>query len=104
MKGRQIMLMVVLEAGILALMGILVGILLGSAGIWYLSTAGIPIGDLDLSSAAEGIAIGTTLYAQFVPSDFISLSFWMLAIILLASLYPAWYAARREPVSALHAQ
>jgi ABC-type lipoprotein release transport system permease subunit len=102
MKGRQIMLMVVLEAGTLALIGILVGILLGSAGVWYLSTAGIPIGDLDLGSSAEGIAIGTTLYAKFVPSDLVSLSIWMLAIVLLASLYPAWFAARREPINALH--
>ena len=101
MKGRQIMLMVVLEAGILALMGILVGVLLGSAGVWYLSSVGIPVGDL--GSAAEGIAMGSTLYAKFVPGDIASLSFWMLAIILLASLYPAWFAARREPVSALHA-
>jgi ABC-type lipoprotein release transport system permease subunit len=32
------------------------------------------------------------------------LAFWTLVIILLASLYPAWFAARREPAEALRFQ
>jgi len=101
MKGRQIMLMFLLEAAILALLGIVAGNLLGSAGVWYLSTAGIPIGDI--GSVAEGIAIGTTLYAKFVPGEMVGLSLLTLVVILLASLYPAWFAARMEPVTALRA-
>ena len=100
MKGRQIMLMFLLEAGTLALMGIALGIMLGSAVVLYLSVAGIPIGDL--GNAAEGIAIGSTLYTKLVPGEILSLSAWTLLVILLAALYPAWFAARLEPVSALH--
>jgi len=101
MKGRQIMLMFLLEAVILALLGIVAGNLLGSAGVWYLSTAGIPIGDI--GTMAEGIAMGTTLYAKFVPGEMAGLSMLTLVVILLASLYPAWFAARMEPVTALRA-
>jgi lipoprotein-releasing system permease protein len=43
------------------------------------------------------------LYARFSPSDMVSLSVMGLIITLLASLYPAWFAARLEPIDALRA-
>ncbi|MCE7982937.1 MAG: ABC transporter permease [Caldilinea sp. CFX5] len=99
MKRGQIRLMFLLEAAILGLAGVVVGIGIGCAGVAYLATAGIPIGDI--GAAANGIAISTVLYARFVPGTFAALSAWTLVIILLASLYPAWFAARLEPVDAL---
>jgi ABC-type lipoprotein release transport system permease subunit len=99
MKGRQIMLMFFLEAGMLGLAGVAVGIVLGSAGVVYLAQAGIPMGDV--GAAAEGIALGSTITARFDPGGMLSLSFWTMVITLLASLYPAWFAARLEPVAAL---
>jgi len=99
MKRGQIRAMFLLEATILGLAGIVVGIGIGCAGVAYLATAGIPIGDI--GAAANGIAISTVLYARFVPGTFAALSIWTLVIILLASLYPAWFAARLEPVDAL---
>jgi ABC-type lipoprotein release transport system permease subunit len=100
MKGRQIMLMFLLEAALLALMGIGLGILVGTAAVWYLSTVGIPIGDI--GTVAEGIALSSRLYTKVVPAEIVSLSLATLVIILLAALLPAWYAARMEPVEALH--
>ena len=101
MKGRQIMLMFLLEAATLGLAGIVVGVALGLAGVAYLATAGIYIGDI--ASSAGGIALGSTIYARFVPGTFALLAFWTLVVILLASLYPAWFAIRREPAEALRA-
>jgi ABC-type lipoprotein release transport system permease subunit len=101
MKGRQIMLMFLLEAATLGLAGIIVGVALGSAGVGYLATAGLYIGDM--SAVASEVALGSTVHARFVPVTFASLSFWTLVIILLASLYPAWFAIRREPAEALRA-
>jgi ABC-type antimicrobial peptide transport system permease subunit len=102
MKRGQIMAMFVLEAAILGLVGIAIGIGLGSASVAYFAANGIDIGDI--GAATQGIAIGTTMRAQFVPDTFTYLSIATLVIILLASLYPAWFAARMEPVDALHAQ
>jgi ABC-type lipoprotein release transport system permease subunit len=99
MKGRQIMLMFLLEATILALGGIAVGIVLGSAGVGYLATQGIYLGEI--SSTAGNIALGSTIHGRFVPEQFVSLSLWTFIVILLASLYPAWFAIRREPADAL---
>lgn len=99
MKGSQIRTMFLLEAMILGLVGIAVGLGIGCAGVAYLATAGIPVGDM--GKAADGIALGTVLYARFVPGTFAALSGATLIVILLASLYPAWFAARLEPVDAL---
>ncbi|MCA9980877.1 MAG: ABC transporter permease [Anaerolineales bacterium] len=101
MKGRQIMTMLLFESAILALVGIMLGVVLGSALVIYLSNVGIPIGDAAASSAGS-FTIGTVMYTKFVPADIFQLSAWMLGIILLVSIYPAWYAARLEPVRALH--
>lgn len=100
MKGRQIMVMFLLEAVVLGLAGVAVGNVLGSAGVAYLAEVGIPLGDI--GEMAQGFALGSTMNARFNPGGMLSLSAATLAITLLASLYPAWFAARLEPVEALH--
>jgi len=102
MKGRQIMMMILLEAGTLALLGVIGGVVLGSLVVWYMSFNGLYIGD-DIASMVQGFAYPSTFYAKIAPWDFLALSLAMLGIVLLASLYPARYAARLEPVEALHA-
>jgi ABC-type lipoprotein release transport system permease subunit len=101
MKGRQIMQMFLLEAATLGLAGIAIGIVLGIAIVLYVANAGIYIGD-EMAGAAENIALGSTMYARLLPGNIANLSLATLVITLLASLYPAWFAARLEPVQALH--
>jgi ABC-type lipoprotein release transport system permease subunit len=101
MKGRQIMQMFLFEAATLGLVGIALGVVLGTALVIYMSTNGIYIGE-DVAGSAENIALGSTMYTRLIPSNIAGLSVATLAITLLASLYPAWFAARLEPVQALH--
>lgn len=104
MKGRQILMMFVLEAGTLGLVGIILGVLLGGLGVVYLATVGLPIGEAAAAGEASNmITYGNILYARFSLSDTVSLSIAGLVITLLASLYPAWFAARKEPIDALRA-
>lgn len=101
MRGRHIAVMFLLEAAAMGLIGILAGLVIGMAGVAYLTNVGVSIGDI--GSAAGNIPIGSTMYGAFDPSGMVSLSFWTLLITLLAALYPAWYASRLEPVEALRA-
>ncbi|MGD8462291.1 MAG: ABC transporter permease [Anaerolineae bacterium] len=103
MKGRQILAMFVMEAGTLAVLGIILGILLGCLGVYYLATEGLYIGEAAAGAASADVAYGDTLYARFSLSETVTLSVAGLLITLLASLYPAWFAARMEPIDALRA-
>jgi ABC-type lipoprotein release transport system permease subunit len=101
MKRRQVMVMFLFEAIILALAGIAVGLVLGFGVVAYLARVGLSIGE-EAASMVEGIAIGSRMYTEFAPGQAIVLSLFMFSVVTLVSLYPAWFAARLEPVKALH--
>jgi ABC-type lipoprotein release transport system permease subunit len=104
MKGRQIMMMFVLESATLGAIGVILGVLLGSLGVYYLATKGIYLGDIDMADVVSAdIAFGETIYARFQWADTAVLSAVCWIIMLLASLYPAWFATRKEPIDALRA-
>jgi ABC-type antimicrobial peptide transport system permease subunit len=102
LKGRQIMMMFMLESATLGALGVVLGVLLGSLGVYYLATEGIHLGDLAAQVSAD-IAYGETMYASFQWSATAVLSVVCWVITLLASLYPAWFATRKEPIDALRA-
>ncbi len=103
MKPRQILEMMLIEASVVATLGIGLGIILGSVLVKIFETSGIPIGE-SAASVIGSIALDTTIYTKLVFPDVIGLSLALFLIIMLAALYPARYASRLEPVDALHAQ
>ena len=104
MKGRQIMAMFIMESATLGAVGVILGVLLGSLGVYYLATEGIHFGDIDMADVVSAdMAYGETMYAAFQWADTALLSVVCWIIMLLASLYPAWFATRKEPIDALRA-
>jgi lipoprotein-releasing system permease protein len=96
--------MFVLESATLGAIGVFLGVLLGSLGVYYLATEGIYLGDIDMANTfSADIAFGETIYARFQWADTAVLSVVCWIIMLLASLYPAWFATRKEPIDALRA-
>jgi ABC-type lipoprotein release transport system permease subunit len=99
MKGRRIMAMFLAESTMLAVGGILIGLVLGSLAVAYFTKNGFYIGNMGLT----GLLIGNTIYTDLTLQDTVKLTVIAFIITLLAGLYPAILAARMEPVEALRA-
>jgi ABC-type lipoprotein release transport system permease subunit len=98
MKSRRIMAMFLAESSLLAVGGILMGLVLGTLVVTYFTKHGFYIGNMGIT----GILIGNTIYTKLTLKDTINLTLIAFVVTLLAGLYPAVLAARMEPVEALH--
>jgi ABC-type lipoprotein release transport system permease subunit len=102
MKGRRIMAMFLAESSLLAVGGILMGLILGILVTSFLSKNGFYIGNMAVGGG--GFLIGDTIYTKLTLDDAVNLTLLAFIITLLAGLYPAVLAARMEPVEALRAE
>ncbi len=102
MNRRQITLLFLIEGVLLAILGIVFGWILGLALVAYMTYVGISI-PAETVAMVKGFTMGTTIYGGFAFAEFTILSLMLLVIVSLVSLYPAWFAAKMEPVEALHA-
>jgi ABC-type lipoprotein release transport system permease subunit len=102
MKGRRIMAMFLAESSILAVGGILLGLVLGLLVVAYLERNGFYIGNMAVGGG--GFLIRDTVYAKFSLDGTINVCIMAFVVTLLAGLYPAVMAARMEPVEALRAE
>jgi ABC-type lipoprotein release transport system permease subunit len=102
MKGREILLLFLIEGVLIGIFGVILGWIIGMGMISYLTFVGFSI-PAETTTMVEGFAFGTTMKGKFAFDQFIVLSLLLLAVVALVSIFPAWYAARMEPVEALHA-
>ena len=100
MKGRRIMAMFMAETTLLAIGGILVGLVLGILVVYFFSKNGFYIGNMGIT----GFLMSDTIYTKLAVDDAVNLTLMAFIITLLAGLYPALLASRMEPVEALRAE
>jgi ABC-type lipoprotein release transport system permease subunit len=100
MRGRGIMSLFLAESSLLAVGGVIFGLILGMAGIYLFNINGFNVGKMGIS----GILVSNTVYAKPVLADNINLAIITFIVTLLAGLYPAIMASRLEPVEALRAE
>ena len=100
MKSRRIMAMFLAESTLLAVGGIIMGLILGLLVTAFFERYGFHIGDYGTTA---DLLIGNTIYGKLAIGDTINLSLLALIVTLLAGLYPAVLASRMEPVEALRA-
>ena len=98
MRSGRIMTMFFIESILLSILGIGIGIVLGTLLVAYTVNIGIYIGNFGFT----GILFGERLMGGFSLQNSINLAIMALVVTLIASIYPAVLAARMEPVVALH--
>ena len=101
MKGRQIMGLFLLEGALIGVVGALIGCGLGVLMLLVLGRVGIDFSSM--SSMGEITALmGNRIYPSFTLTKIVTLGGAVAVIAALATLYPAWQAARKEPATSLH--
>lgn len=101
LKGYQIMGLFVLEGVLIGLTGAIIGCILGGLLLGLIGQVGIDLGYA--SGMGEITALmGNRLYPSVTLAGVISRGAVVAVMAMLASLYPAWQASRKEPAEALH--
>lgn len=101
MKGRQIMALFLVEGTLIGVVGAVVGCLAGVGLVELIRLAG----GIDFSFAAGMGEVTALMGDHLIPTlsalDVVARGLIVAVIAALASLYPAWQAARKEPTEAL---
>lgn len=94
--------LVLLEAVVLGLVGGVAGLAIGAPFVWRLARFGLDFRSyLGSTYTFSGIIFEPVIYGDFGPWIVAYVGVVALAATMLASLYPAWFAARTDPAVAL---
>ena len=88
------------ESLLLAIGGVLMGLVLGLFSVYLFNIKGFYIGNMGLN----GMLVSDTIRAQLTVDKTISVTIMTFVATILSGLYPAWMASRLEPVAALRAE
>jgi len=106
MRGGRLIRVMLAEGIVLGLFGSILGLVLGLPAAYYVATRGI---DFTKMYGGSDMAVSNVLFDPVFKGDFgwwlIPLAFELaLTATILSSLYPAWFAMRTDPATALRVE
>ncbi len=99
-QPRQIIKLVVEEAFVLGLTGVVIGCSIGVAATLYFASHGMNLSAWGEGAAALGMT-STVVYTKLTAANLIISDSSVLGVVVLVGLYPAFYASRLRPVEAI---
>jgi ABC-type lipoprotein release transport system permease subunit len=100
MRGGRILWLFLAESSLLAVGGVIMGLVLGLLATYWFNVNGFYIGNMGIT----GMLVSDRIFAKLTLDNVIRLSVMTFIVTLLAGLYPAVMASRMEPVEALRAE
>jgi ABC-type lipoprotein release transport system permease subunit len=102
MQGFQVIRLLLVEAAAMGILGAMVGLVLATPLVWHTATVGIDFESLlKMEFTVSNVLFDPVLYADMGAWMVPYALFISLVSTITAALYPAWYAMRTNPTSAL---
>ncbi|WP_027339827.1 ABC transporter permease [Halonatronum saccharophilum] len=101
LKVNQIVRVFLLEAAGIGVIGGLVGCIISALINHFFVNYGLDL-DLYLDAESMGLPISGRLYGVWNASSFLLIFILVILIALIASIIPSYWAARKDPVDAIH--
>ena len=93
----------VLESVGIGVLGGIIGIILGVAGVWMMVTNGIDFEAMyGMDLASFGMPVIGKVYGVWNPAAFIKVVAFGIIVSFLASILPAYQAAEKDPVQTIY--
>ncbi len=102
LKVREIVYIFVIESAGIGIIGSFFGVLIGGIGVYFMSNYGLSVSSMTEGQSTFGIPIADKLYGGWEISTFIFIFFFGIAVSILASILPARWGAKKDPVKAIY--
>ncbi|MFP4016434.1 MAG: ABC transporter permease [Halanaerobiales bacterium] len=102
MRENEIIRAFMVEAAGIGVVGGLIGWLLSIAGVYYLAEVGIAFSQLAGEEMSFGMPILDKIYGTWDFTSFIFIFIFGVIVAVLASILPARWAARKDPIKAIY--